>query len=37
VRPDRSRRVTIRLWDGTDMKTVIDDQVAAPAASAAKP
>ncbi len=30
VRPDRSRRVTIRLWDGKAMATVIDDQVAAP-------
>ena len=30
VRPDKSRRVTIRLWDGKDMATVIDDQVAAP-------
>lgn len=37
VRPDRSRRVTVRLWDGTDMQTVIDDRVAAPAPSAAKP
>ena len=30
VRPDKSRRVTIRLWDGKAMATVIDDQVAAP-------
>jgi hypothetical protein len=30
VRPDQSRRVTIRLWDGKAMATVIDDQVAAP-------
>lgn len=30
VRADKSRRVTIRLWDGKDMATVIDDQVAAP-------
>ena len=30
VRTDKSRRVTIRLWDGKDMMTVIDDQVAAP-------
>lgn len=30
VRADQSRRVTIRLWDGTQMATVIDDQVAAP-------
>lgn len=30
VRPDKSRRVTIRLWDGTKMASVIDDQVAAP-------
>ena len=30
VRPDTSRRVTIRLWDGSQMATVIDDQVAAP-------
>lgn len=27
VRADTSRRVTIRLWDGTQMVTVIDDQV----------
>ena len=30
VRSDQSRRVTIRLWDGKAMATVIDDQVAAP-------
>ena len=30
VRADKSRRVTIRLWDGSQMATVIDDQVAAP-------
>ena len=30
VRPDQSRRVTVRLWDGKDMKTVIDNQVAPP-------
>ena len=30
VRADKSRRVTIRLWDGKSMATVIDDQVAAP-------
>jgi hypothetical protein len=30
VRPDKSRRVTIRLWDGKEMAAVIDDQVAAP-------
>ena len=30
VRADKSRRVTIRLWDGKDMATVVDDQVAAP-------
>ena len=30
VRADKSRRVTVRLWDGKDMATVIDDQVAAP-------
>lgn len=30
VRADRARRVTIRLWDGKEMATVIDDQVAAP-------
>lgn len=29
VHPDRSRRVTIRLWDGKEMATVIDNQVAA--------
>ena len=30
VRADKSRRLTIRLWDGKTMATVIDDQVAAP-------
>jgi len=30
VRADKARRVTIRLWDGKEMATVIDDQVAAP-------
>lgn len=30
VSVDKSRRVTIRLWDGKAMATVIDDQVAAP-------
>lgn len=30
VRPDGSRRITIRLWDGSAMQPVIDDQVAAP-------
>ena len=30
VRADKSRRVTIRLWDGKEMATVIDDRVAAP-------
>ena len=30
VRADKSRRVTIRLWDGKEMATVVDDQVAAP-------
>ncbi len=30
VRADKSRRVTIRLWDGKAMSTVIDDQVEAP-------
>ena len=30
VRADKSRRVTVRLWDGKDMAAVIDDQVAAP-------
>ena len=30
VHPDKSRRVTIRLWDGKEMATVIDNQVAAP-------
>lgn len=29
VRPDGSRRVTVRLWDGKAMEPVIDDQVAA--------
>ena len=31
VRADQSRRVTVRLWDGKTMKTVIDNAVAAPA------
>lgn len=31
VRADKSRRVTIRLWDGKAMATVLDDEVAAPA------
>lgn len=30
VHTDGSRRVTVNLWDGTQMATVIDDQVAAP-------
>lgn len=30
VHPDQSRRVTVRLWDGKTMKTVIDNEVAAP-------
>ena len=30
VHADGSRRVTIRLWDGKEMATVLDDQVAAP-------
>ncbi|QCB53153.1 hypothetical protein E5675_00955 [Sphingopyxis sp. PAMC25046] len=30
VRADKSRRVAIRLWDGKEMATVIDDRVAAP-------
>ncbi|WP_282949397.1 MULTISPECIES: hypothetical protein [unclassified Sphingopyxis] len=30
VRPDQSRRLVIRLWDGKTMATVIDDKVAAP-------
>ncbi|PKP99697.1 MAG: hypothetical protein CVT74_07085 [Alphaproteobacteria bacterium HGW-Alphaproteobacteria-13] len=30
VRADASRRVTIRLWNGSEMATVIDDAVAAP-------
>ena len=30
VRADKSRRVTIRLWDGKEMATVVDDRVAAP-------
>lgn len=29
VRPDNSRRVTIKLWDGRTMVPVIDDQIAA--------
>jgi Tol biopolymer transport system component len=31
VRADGSRRVIVRLWDGTAMQPVIDDRVAAPA------
>ncbi|SNT04381.1 hypothetical protein [Sphingopyxis indica] len=31
VRPDGSRRITVRMWDGKAMVPVIDDQVAAPA------
>jgi hypothetical protein len=31
VRADKSRRITVRMWDGKAMATVIDDQVAAPA------
>jgi len=31
VAADNSRRITIRLWDGTSMASVIDDRVAAPA------
>lgn len=31
VRPDKSRRVTIRLWDGKEMATVLENDVAAPA------
>lgn len=30
VHTDRSRRLTIRLWDGKSMATVIDDRVAVP-------
>lgn len=30
VRADASRRVTIRLWNGSEMAAVIDDEVAAP-------
>jgi hypothetical protein len=30
VRADKSRRVTVRLWDGKGMEPVVDDQVAAP-------
>ncbi len=30
VHPDQSRRVTVRMWDGKSMKTVIDNDVAAP-------
>ncbi len=32
VGTDGSRRITVRMWDGTAMQPVIDDQVAAPAA-----
>ena len=37
VHPDLSRRVTVRLWDGKDMKTVIDNRVAAPVPSQINP
>ena len=37
VHPDQSRRVTVRLWDGKEMKTVIDNRVGAPAPAAPKP
>jgi hypothetical protein len=37
VRPDGSRRITVRLWDGTAMQDVIDDQVDAPAPAGTKP
>ena len=37
VHPDLSRRVTVRLWDGKDMKTVIDNRVAAPVPSQVNP
>lgn len=30
VRTDGSRRIAVRLWDGKEMATVIDDRVAAP-------
>ena len=30
VRADASRRVTVRLWNGSEMVTVIDDEAAAP-------
>ncbi len=30
VGPDNSRRVTVRMWTGSDYETVIDDRVAAP-------
>lgn len=30
IRADGSRRLTVRLWDGSEMKPVIDDQIAAP-------
>lgn len=33
VRADAARRVTVRLWDGSAMVTVIDDEVAAPRGS----
>jgi hypothetical protein len=31
VSPDGARRITVRLWDGSAMQPVIDDQVRAPA------
>lgn len=30
VRTDGSRRIAVRLWDGKEMATVIDDRIAAP-------
>lgn len=32
VHPDLSRQVTVRLWDGKEMNTVIDNEVGAPKA-----
>lgn len=34
VQPDGSRTVTVRMWDGTAMQTVIDDKVSAAEANA---
>ena len=32
MRPDKSRTVTVRLWNGSDFDDVLTDKVAKPAA-----